>query len=105
MRGKISITSATMLLKEVFIVPVVLMMLAIAASQVASSSPEHDAYTAAMHRKDVQAKANALESFLTKYPNSGLREGALESLVQAYQQTLSPKQWNALHELLTMNPN
>jgi predicted Zn-dependent protease len=71
----------------------------------ASSQAEHDAYITAMHHKDAQAKAKALQLFLRDYPSGRLREAALESLLEAYRQTGSAKEADALDELLRINPN
>ena len=71
----------------------------------APSQAEHDAYITAMHHKDAQAKAKALQLFLRDYPSGRLREAALESLLEAYRQTGSAKEADALDELLRINPN
>jgi hypothetical protein len=48
---------------------------------------EYNDYTNAMGQSAPAAKAAAIEAFLTKYPNSVARNGLLESLMAAYQQT------------------
>ena len=77
----------------------------IAAAQGTSLTVERDAYTAATHRKVAQARAKALESVLKNYPDSEFKERALESLLETYQQTRSPKAWDALNQLLKTNPD
>lgn len=48
---------------------------------------EYNAYVAAVQNKDPQAKISGLEAFLTQYPNSVMKNTALEVLMQTYQQT------------------
>jgi tetratricopeptide (TPR) repeat protein len=48
---------------------------------------EYNAYVGAVEQKDAPAKASGLEAFLTQYPNSVMKEDALELLMGAYQQT------------------
>ena len=91
--------------KGLFVYVFVFGMLAIAAGQGVSVSAERDAYAAAVHGKDAQSKAKALELFLKNYPNGELREAAAESLVEVYRQIRSAKELDALEELLQMNPN
>lgn len=80
-------------------------LVATAAAQSAAVSVEHDAYIAANHHKDPQAKAKALESFLKKYPDSAFKETVLESLLETYQRTGSPKTGDTLDQLVKVNPD
>ena len=50
---------------------------------------EYNAYVGAVQQTDAAAKVSGLEAFLTQYPNSVMKEDALEILMGAYQQTLS----------------
>lgn len=47
---------------------------------------EYNAYVGGVGQSDPGAKASAMESFLTQYPNSVVKEEALEALMAAYQQ-------------------
>lgn len=47
---------------------------------------EYNAYMAAVNNQDPAAKASALEAFLQTYPNSVIKEDALELLMKTYQQ-------------------
>jgi hypothetical protein len=48
---------------------------------------EYNAYVAAIQQKDPTAKISGLEAFLTQYPNSVMKNTALEVLMQTYQQS------------------
>jgi len=50
---------------------------------------EYNAYVGAVQQTDAAAKVSGLEAFLTQYPNSVMKEDALELLMAAYQQVLS----------------
>jgi len=50
---------------------------------------EYNAYVGAVQQTDASAKVSGLEAFLTQYPNSVMKEDALELLMGAYQQALS----------------
>ena len=50
---------------------------------------EYNAYVGAVQQTDAAAKVSGLEAFLTQYPNSVMKEDALEILMAAYQQVLS----------------
>jgi len=50
---------------------------------------EYNAYVGAVQQTDATAKVSGLEAFLTQYPNSVMKEDALEILMGAYQQVLS----------------
>jgi hypothetical protein len=47
---------------------------------------EYNAYVAAVQQKDPNAKISGLEAFLTQYPNSVMKNTALEILLGTYQQ-------------------
>jgi tetratricopeptide (TPR) repeat protein len=48
---------------------------------------EYNAYVGAVQQSDPAAKVSGLEAFLTQYPNSVMKEDALELLMGAYQGT------------------
>src|ERR1700722_423874 len=48
---------------------------------------EYNAYVGALQQTDPTAKVSGLEALLTQYPNSVMKEDALEILMGAYQQT------------------
>lgn len=48
---------------------------------------EYNAYVGAVQQKDPAAKISGLEAFLTQYPNSVMKDEALEILMGTYQQT------------------
>jgi hypothetical protein len=50
---------------------------------------EYNAYVGAVQQTDAAAKVSGLEAFLTQYPNSVMKEDALELLMGSYQQLLS----------------
>lgn len=67
---------------------------------------EYNAYMAAVNSTDPNQKAAALESFLQTYPNSVIKEDALELLMKTYQQANNiPKMQDAGNRLLQVNPN
>lgn len=47
---------------------------------------EYNAYVAAVQQKDPNAKISGMEAFITQYPNSVMKNQALEILMQTYQQ-------------------
>lgn len=57
-----------------------------AAAPVIKDPAEYNAYVAAMGQKDNNAKISGMEAFLTQYPNSVMKNQALEILMGAYQQ-------------------
>ena len=65
-----------MIFKRLSVAMFVVAMLGAASGQTTALSADYHAYSAAMHHKDAQAKADALELFLKAYPSSGLRERA-----------------------------
>jgi tetratricopeptide (TPR) repeat protein len=67
---------------------------------------EYNAYMAAVNTQDPNQKAAALESFLQTYPNSVIKEDALELLMKTYQQAGNvPKMQATGERLLQVNPN
>jgi tetratricopeptide (TPR) repeat protein len=66
---------------------------------------EYNAYVGAIGQKDPAAQISGLEAFLTQYPNSVMKNQALEILMAVYQQTNSPKAIDAAKRLLAVNPD
>ena len=67
---------------------------------------EYNAYVGAIKQTDPQAKISGLEAFLAQYPNSVVKEDALEVLMGAYQQVGNQaKVVDTANRLLTVNPN
>ncbi len=67
---------------------------------------EYNAYVGAVQQKDPAAKISGLEAFATQYPNSVMKEDALELLMGSYQQTgNTAKMTDAANRLLQANPN
>jgi len=67
---------------------------------------EYNAYVGAAQQKDAGAMISGLEAFLTQYPNSVMKEDALELLMGAYQQTGNPaKAQETAQKLLQANPS
>ena len=67
---------------------------------------EYNAYVGAVQQADAAAKISGLEAFLSQYPNSVMKEDALELLMGAYQQTNNAAKMNeAAQRLLQANPN
>ena len=56
------------------------------AAPVIKDPAEYNAYVAAIQQKDANAKISGLEAFLTQYPNSVMKNTALEVLLGTYQQ-------------------
>ncbi len=66
---------------------------------------EYNAYMAAINSQDPNAKASALEGFVTQYPNSVMKEDALELLMRTYQQLNNiPKTMETANRVLQANP-
>ncbi len=66
---------------------------------------EYNAYVGAVQQQDPAAKVSGLEAFLTQYPNSVMKEDALELLMGAYQQTNNAaKMQETAQKVLQMNP-
>ncbi len=67
---------------------------------------EYNAYTNAVGQSSPAAKAQAIEAFLTQYPNSVVKQEMLEQLVGAYQQANdTPKTVDAARRLLQVDPS
>jgi hypothetical protein len=67
---------------------------------------EYNAYVGAIQQTDPAAKISGLEAFLQQYPQSVMKEDALEALMIAYQQTNNPDKMNdAAQRLLQVNPD
>jgi tetratricopeptide (TPR) repeat protein len=67
---------------------------------------EYNAYVGAVKQDDAAAKISGLEAFLAQYPNSVMKEDALELLMGAYQQTgKQDKVIDVANRLLAANPN
>lgn len=80
---------------------------AASAQEVTIADPaEYNSYMAAQQAEEPAARAQALEQFLQQYPNSVVRESALELLMVAYQQGGNPTQTMATaNRLLQIAPN
>jgi tetratricopeptide (TPR) repeat protein len=66
---------------------------------------EYNAYVGAVQQTDAAAKVSGLEAFLTQYPNSVMKEDALELLMGAYQQTGNQaKTLDTAQKVLVANP-
>jgi hypothetical protein len=67
---------------------------------------EYNSYVGALQAPDANQKISGLEDFLTRYPNTVVKEDALEQLMGAYQQTgNAQKTIDAANRLLQANPN
>jgi tetratricopeptide (TPR) repeat protein len=67
---------------------------------------EYNAYVGAVQQTDPTAKISGLEAFLTQYPNSVMKEDALELLMGTYQQAGNQaKVIDTANRLLTANPD
>jgi len=67
---------------------------------------EYNAYVGAIQQSDPAGKISGLEAFLTQYPNSVMKEDALEVLMQAYQQAgKQDKMLDTAQRVLQVNPN
>ena len=67
---------------------------------------EYNAYVGAVQQSDPAAKISGLEAFLTQYPNSVMKEDALEILMGTYQQKGdAAKMGDTAKRLLQLNPN
>jgi tetratricopeptide (TPR) repeat protein len=71
-----------------------------------SNPAEFNAYQQASTQTDPGAKAQALEQFLTTYPQSVVKKTVLDQLMDAYQQSNQPdKALGATTRLLQIDPN
>jgi len=62
-----------------------------AAAPVIKDPAEYNAYVNAIQQTDANAKISGLEAFVTQYPNSVMKNQALEVLMGTYQQANNPK--------------
>jgi hypothetical protein len=66
---------------------------------------EYNAYVGAVQQTDPNAKVSGLEAFLQQYPNSVMKEDALELLMVSYSQTNNAaKMADAAQRVLQVNP-
>jgi hypothetical protein len=76
-----------------------------AAAPVIKDPAEYNAYVAAYQATDVNAKISGLEAFLTQYPNSVMKNQALEILMSTYQQAGNTKKtMETATKLVTADP-
>lgn len=67
---------------------------------------EYNAYVGAVQQSDPNAKVSGLEAFLTQYPNSVMKNQALEILMGTYQQTNNiQKALDTATKLVASDPN
>lgn len=66
---------------------------------------EYNDYTAAENQTTPQAKAPALEAYLTKYPNSSVKADVLQQLMVAYSSFDQTKTLDAADRVLQVDPN
>jgi hypothetical protein len=66
---------------------------------------EYNDYTAAIGQSSPQAQAQALEAFLTKYPQSQVKDDVLQRLMAAYSASDPAKTLDAADRLLQIDPN
>ena len=67
---------------------------------------EYNAYVGAVQQTDPTAKVSGLEAFLAQYPNSVMKEDALELLMVAYQSANNQaKMIDTAQRILQVNPN
>jgi hypothetical protein len=67
---------------------------------------EYNDYSNAISQSSPAAKASAIEAFLTKYPNSVVKDQMLEQLMAAYEATNNTdKTLDAANRLLQVDPN
>ena len=77
------------------------------AQQITIKDPaEYNDYSNAISQSSPAAKASAIEAFLTKYPNSVVKDQMLEQLMAAYEATNNTdKTLDAANRLLQVDPN
>src|SRR4051812_22911166 len=67
---------------------------------------EYNTYVNALGQANPGTKAQSLEQFLLQYPNTVVKDDALEALMGAYQQAGdAPKMQDAANRLIQVNPN
>jgi hypothetical protein len=69
------------------------------------AAPEYAVYNNAMTQTDPQAKAAALDQYLTQFPQSAVKETVLETILALYAQTNAAKAGDAADRLLVVDPN
>lgn len=75
------------------------------AQQTIKDPAEYNAYIGAIQQTDPAAKISGLEAFLTQYPNSVMKEYALELLMSTYQQAGNQaKMMDTAQKVLAANP-
>ncbi|HYX70310.1 MAG TPA: hypothetical protein VE825_14325 [Terriglobales bacterium] len=75
-------------------------------SQAPLDPAEYNSYVSAVQNANVQEKIAGLEGFLQRYPNSTVKESALEQLMAAYQQAGNAnKMFETADKLLQAFPN
>src|SRR5271170_8019984 len=74
-------------------------------SGVQMSPAEYNAYNSAIGQTTPQAKASALEAYLTAYPQSSVKASVLEQLMGAYSTFDPAKTLDAADRLLQVDPN
>jgi len=112
-------------MKKVFVVLVLALAVAAAAQTATEQQPagqpagqpaqqkkeikdpaEYNSYVGAVQAPDPNQKIAGLEDFLARYPNTVVKEDALEQLMGAYQQAGNgPKTIETANKLLQVNPN
>lgn len=73
--------------------------------QVQMSQAEYNAYNSAVSQTTPQAKAPALEAYLTAYPQSAVKADVLQQLMIAYSSFDPAKTLDAADRLLQVDPN
>jgi hypothetical protein len=76
-----------------------------AAGQVQMSDAEYAAYNNAMTQAQPQAKAAAIEAYLTAYPQSAVKQDTLTTLMATYSQFDAAKTLDAADRVLQLDPN
>ncbi len=67
---------------------------------------EYNAYIGALGQQDPAAKISGFEAFITQYPNTVMKEEALEQLMGAYQQAGNQaKMVETAQKVVAVNPN
>jgi hypothetical protein len=67
---------------------------------------EANAYNNAIGQADPKSRAAALDAFLTQYPNSKVKDSALETMMNDYSQAGNvPKAMDAAARLVALEPN
>src|SRR5579859_1980519 len=75
------------------------------AAPVIKDPAEYNAYVAAIQQKDNAAEISGLEAFIAQYPNSVMKNQALEILMSAYQQMNNTKKtMETATKLVTADP-